>query len=50
MWNQLRMYFAEKLLYWGMLISPNNSEGEAFKRSGLNYFEKLILNNHSNGE
>ena len=50
LFNELRIYLAEKLLYLGMKISPDNIQGETFVRSGLGYFEKAILNNVNNGE
>lgn len=29
--TELRMWFAEKLLYWSLEISPNNEEGKKIK-------------------
>lgn len=49
--EQLRMWFAEKLLSWGMHIAPQTTEeGELFIRSGATYFKKAADNLILNGE
>jgi hypothetical protein len=48
--QEIRMYLAEKILILAMRVSPNNSDGEIFVRSGINYFEKVAINKVFNGE
>lgn len=49
-WQEIRMLWAEKLLYLAMRVAPNNSDGEIFVKSGINYLEKVTLNKIFNGE